>query len=449
MRCSERQPFNLESTQAMTHETHRPDLKSWVLSANQAGSDFPIQNLPHGVFRRRGSGEAFRGGVAIGEMILDMPAACTAGAFHGAASDAAEMAAASTLNGLMAMGPAAWSALRLRLSQLLRTGAPEAQKLAACLVAQSEAEYAVPAQIGDYTDFFTSYHHMMNAGRIFQPDKAELPNFKWLPIAYHGRASSVEISGTNFRRPLGQSKPPSADQPMFGPTRRLDYEMELGFFVGPGNARGESIAIDDADDHIFGVCLLNDWSARDVQAWESMPLGPFLAKNFITSISPWIVTLEALRPYRCALPREAGDPPTLAHLQASSERAEGGLDIQLEVRLQTAASGGTQMPLSRSSARHGYWSMAQMLTHHAEGGCNLRPGDLMGTGTQSGPTAGEEGCLLELSAGGRTPVLLANGETRSFLEDGDTVILRGWCERAGYARIGFGECRGTVLPAKG
>jgi len=431
----------------MLNETHAPELKSWVESANQPGCDFPIQNLPHGVFRRQGSAEAFRGGVAIGDMILDLPEACAAGAFSGLASDAAELAGASALNALMAMGPAAWSALRFRLSRILRAGAPEAQRLRACLVPQSAAEYAVPAQIGDYTDFFTSYNHMINAGRIFQPDKAELPNFKWLPIAYHGRSSSVEISGSNFHRPLGQTRPPDADQPVFGPTKRLDYEMELGFFVGAGNRRGKPIAIDDAEDHIFGVCLLNDWSARDVQGWESQPLGPFLAKNFLTSLSPWIVTLEALAPYRCDLPRQAGDPPTLAHLRASGRREQGGFDIQLEVSLLTPASAGAELRLSRSSFKHGYWSLAQMLTHHTEGGCNLRPGDLIGTGTQSGPARGEEGSLLELSAGGREPVRLANGESRTFLEDGDTVILRGWCGRAGFARIGFGECRGTVLPA--
>jgi fumarylacetoacetase len=431
----------------MLNETHALELKSWVESANQQGCDFPIQNLPHGVFRRRGTQEVFRGGVAIGDMILDMPAALVTGVFSGPAGAAAEMAGASTLNGLMAMGPEVWTALRFCLSRLLRVGAPEREKLQACLVPQTAAEYAVPAQIGDYTDFFTSYHHMMNAGRIFQPDKAELPNFKWLPIAYHGRSSSVEISGSKFHRPMGQTRPPQADQPVFGPTRRLDYEMELGLFVGPGNARGRTIPIDEAEDHIFGVCLLNDWSARDVQAWESQPLGPFLAKNFITSVSPWIVTLEALIPYRCELPRQAGDPPTLAHLQASGARARGAFDIQLEVSLQTPASGDALMRLSRSNFKHGYWSLAQMITHHAEGGCNLRPGDLMGTGTQSGPTRGEEGCLLELSVGGREPVKLANGETRTFLEDGDTVILHGWCERAGFARIGFGECSGTVLPA--
>ncbi|HSV47042.1 MAG TPA: fumarylacetoacetase [Ramlibacter sp.] len=431
--------------------SHDPALESWVASAHQEATDFPIQNLPHGVFRRKGTNEAFRGGVAIGDMILDMHAACAAGVFSGFAADAAEQAAGSALNGLMAMGPPAWSALRLRLSQLLRKGAPEAAALSDCLVSQREAEHALPARIGDYTDFFTSYHHMVNAGRIFLPDAPPLPNFKWLPIAYHGRASTVEISGSDFQRPHGQSRPPqgigTAAQPQHGPSARLDYELELGFFVGPGNARGEPVPLAQAEDHIFGLCLLNDWSARDVQAWEAMPLGPFLAKNFITSVSPWIVTLEALAPYRCALGRGPDDPQELAHLRLGEAAARAAFDIELEALLQTPRS-AAPMRLNRTNARHGYWSLAQMLAHHAEGGCRLRPGDLMGTGTQSGPLPGQEGCLLELSAGGRKPVELPNGESRAWLEDGDTVILRAWCERAGHARIGFGECRGTVLPAR-
>ncbi|HSV36981.1 MAG TPA: fumarylacetoacetase [Ramlibacter sp.] len=428
------------------NETHDPALRSWVASANSATTDFPIQNLPHGVFRAKGSGEAFRGGVAIGDMILDMGAACAVGAFDDIASEAAELAGGSTLNRLMALGPRAWSSLRLRLSQLLREGAPEAQVLRGCLVPQAAAEYAVPARIGDYTDFFTSWQHMLNAGRAFRPDAPPLPHFKWLPIAYHGRASSIEISGASFHRPLGQTRAPDDAQPRFGPSQRIDYEMELAFWVGPGNARGEPIAIDDAEAHIFGVSLFNDWSARDVQAWEAMPLGPFLAKNFLSTLSPWIVTLEALEPFRCPLPREATDPPALAHLNAANPNP--AFDLQLEVWLRTAASGDSAMRLSRSSFRHCYWSMAQMLTHHTEGGCNLNPGDLLGTGTQSGPEQGEQGCLLELSHGGQQPVQLLGGEMRGFLEDGDTVILRAWGEKPGAARIGFGECSGTLLPAR-
>ncbi|MEP6875458.1 MAG: fumarylacetoacetase [Burkholderiales bacterium] len=431
----------------MLNETHSPDLRSWIKSANVPGIDFPIQNLPHGVFRRRSAGEAFRGGIAIGDMILDLPAALRAGAFNGAARAVAEMACAPTLNGLMAMGAAAWSTLRLGLSRLLREAAPQVARLHACLVPQADAEYALPAQIGDFTDFFTSYHHMVNAGRVFQPDNPPLPNFKWLPIGYHGRSSSIDISGTGIRRPFGQSRAPSDETPRFGPTRRLDYEMELGAFIGTGNARGESIDVNVASQHIFGLCLLNDWSARDVQGWEAQPLGPFLAKNFASTISPWIVTLEALEPFQVALPREATDPQALPNLRHRNDAPEPGFDIELEVWLSTARSDGHAMRLSRSSFRHCYWSLAQMVAHHTEGGCNLRPGDLIGTGTQSGPGEGEQGCLLELSRGGRQPIALPNGESRGFLEDGDVVTLRAWCERDGHTRIGFGACSGEVLPA--
>jgi fumarylacetoacetase len=316
-------------------------------------------------------------------------------------------------------------------------------------VLQSEAEHAVPAQIGDYSDFFTSYDHMTNMSRIFQPDNsAVLPQFKWLPIAYHGRASSIEISGTPCQRPWGQGRPPGAAEPYYAPTKRLDYEMELAVYVGPGNERGKPIAIDDAENHLFGVCLLNDWSSRDVQGWESMPLGPFLAKSFLSAVSPWIVTMEALAPFRCAVTRKDGDPPVMPYLMPAGGNTQGGLDLQLEVRIETTRSNGDAMRLSRSSSRHSYWSMAQMLTHHTENGCNLRPGDLLATGTQSGPTDGEKGCLMELTFNGRVPIRLATGETREMLEDGDTIILRAWGEREGFVRIGLGESRGTVLPAR-
>jgi fumarylacetoacetase len=424
--------------------THDPSLSSWVTSANAPDTDFPIQNLPHGVFRRKGTRETWRGGVAIGDQVLDMAAAFMTGVFEPSTRVAALGASAGTLNGLMAMSPSAWSALRAELSRLLRADAPEAQRLRGCLVAQTDAEYTLPASIGDYTDFFTSTHHMLNAGRIFQPDAPPLPNFKWLPIAYHGRASSIEVSGTNFTRPLGQTRATGAAVPSFGPTARLDYEMELAFWVGAGNERGRPIAIDDAENHIFGLSLLNDWSARDVQGWEAMPLGPFLSKNFLSTVSPWIVTLEALAPFRCALPRDAGDPPTIANLWTSNPKP--AFDLQLEVWLQTLHS-KQPMRLSRSSFRHCYWSIAQMLTHHTEGGCNLRPGDLMGTGTQSGPFEGEQGCLLELTHGGTRPITLPDGQTRNYLENGDTVTLRAWGEKPGAAHIGFGECSGTVLPA--
>jgi fumarylacetoacetase len=426
----------------MLNATHDATLHSWVVSAQRPGTDFPLQNLPHGIFRRRGSHEPWRGGVAIGDAILDMAAACGHGVFHGAALAAAQAASASTLNGLMALGPAAWSALRLALSKLLREGAPEAHVLRDCLVPQADAEYTLPAQIGDYTDFLTSQYHALNAGRILQSTNPLLAHFKWLPIGYHGRASTVAISGTPVARPNGQTRAPDAAAPRFGPTQRLDYELELGIFVGPGNPHGAAIAIDDADNHAFGLCLLNDWSARDVQAWESMPLGPFMSKNFLTSVSPWIVTLEALAPFRVPLPRELGDPAALPYLQSDGVQA---LDIQLEAWL-TPQGEAQATCVSRTSYRHAYWTVAHMLAQHTSNGCQLRPGDLLGTGTQSGPGAGEAGCLLELTRGGQSPLELPNSVRRSYLQDGDQVLLRGACEREGFARIGFGACDGQIVP---
>ncbi|CAM3665126.1 fumarylacetoacetase [Polaromonas hydrogenivorans] len=437
----------------MTHlnETHDPALRSWVESANQATNDFPLQNLPFAVFRRQGSGEAFRGGVAIGEQILDLALAAASGAFTGEAAGALQAASGETLNTLMALGQPSWSALRLALSRALREGAAEQARLAACLVPQSDAEFAVPARIGDYTDFYTSVHHATNIGRQFRPDNPLLPNFKWIPIGYHGRASSIKVSGQTFPRPVGQTLPPGATEPTFGPCKRLDYELELGVFMGSGNALGERIAITDAEASVFGLCLLNDWSARDIQAWEYQPLGPFLSKNFATTISPWIVTLEALAPYRVPFTRPEGDPQPLPYLDAPANWAQGAMDVQLEVLLQTQAmrdAGEDAARLSRTSYRHAYWTVAQMVAHHTVNGCNLQPGDLLGTGTLSGPTLDEAGALIELTVGGKQLLTLPNGQTRGYLEDGDAVVLRGWCEKAGAARIGFGECVGTVLPAR-
>jgi fumarylacetoacetase len=428
--------------------THDPQLTSWVESANVKGIDFPIQNLPHGVFRRAGSTEAFRGGVAIGDQILDMAAACELDVFSPDVRAAAIAASEDKLNHLMTMGRPAWRALRSELSRLLRSGSPERSRLVACLVPQSEAEYGLPARVGDFTDFFASWDHMTNMGRMFQPDNPELPQFKWLPIAYHGRASTVEISGASFQRPWGQGRAPGTAEPYYAPTKRLDYEMEIGCWMGPGNRRGEPIHIDAAEDHLFGVCLLNDWSSRDVQGWESIPLGPFLAKNFLTTVSPWIVTWEALAPFRCPVRREAGDPPTLPHLMPQAGNAKGGLDLAIEVSLITPKSDGQAQQLSLSSTRHAYWSFAQMLVHHTENGCAMAPGDLMGSGTNSGPSESEKGCLMELSYAGQRPIALPNGETRAMLEDGDTVVLRAWAEAPGAVRIGLGECSGTVLPAR-
>jgi fumarylacetoacetase len=352
----------------------------------------------------------------------------------------------------MAAGPAAWSALRLALSRALRSGAPQQAALQSCLVPQAQAQFALPAHIGDYTDFYTSIYHATAVGKLFRPDNPLLPNYKWMPIAYHGRCSSIAISGQQFQRPSGQILIPGEATPVLAASRRLDYELELGVFIGRGNALGTPIAIESAESNVFGLCLLNDWSARDLQAWEYQPLGPFLGKNFATTISPWIVTLEALEPYRVAWTRPAADPQPLPYLDSPELRFRGAIDIQLECLLQTEAmrrSGQDAWRLSRSSFRHAYWNIAQMVAHHTVNGCNLRPGDLLGTGTQSGPEAAEAGSLLELSAGGKQPLTLAHGETRRFLEDGDAVIMRGWCEREDAARVGFGEVVGRVLPHAG
>jgi fumarylacetoacetase len=432
------------------NETHDPALTSWVESANVAGADFPLQNLPFGVFRRDGSSEAFGGGVAIGDQILDLSAAHAAGAFDGLAARAASSGSQATLNALMAMGHQAGSALRLALSRALRRGSALEPRVRGCLVPQADAEYTVPAAIGDYTDFYTSIHHATHIGRQFRPDNPLLPNYKWVPIGYHGRGSSIAVSGQAFPRPLGQTMAPGASMPVLAPSQRLDYELELGVFVGTGNALGSRVAISDAESHVFGLCLLNDWSARDIQGWEYQPLGPFLSKNFATTISPWIVTLEALAPYRAPWTRPASDPQPLPYLDSPALRASGAFDIQLEVLIETGKMRvARQSParLSCTSYRHAYWTMAQMVAHHTVNGCNLQTGDLLGSGTLSGPTATEAGALIELTVGGKQPVILPSGESRTFLEDGDSVIMRGWCEAPGAARIGFGEVRGQVLPA--
>ncbi len=430
--------------------THDPGLKSWVVSANAVNGEFPIQNLPFASFRRAHSAEPFRGGVAIGDQVLDLAALHALGVFEGPAAAALAACSASALNGFMAQGAHAAAALRSALSGALRAGAPLEARLRALLVPQAAVQYRLAANIGDFTDFYASIYHATAVGRLFRPDNPLLPNYKWVPIAYHGRASSVRVSGFDFRRPLGQLLLPGAAQPVLAPARRLDYELELGVFVGRGNELGAPVALVEAEQHIFGLCLLNDWSARDIQAWEYQPLGPFLSKSFATTVSPWVVTLEALAPFRAPLARPAGEPAPLAYLDAPTLRATGGIDIQLEVWLQSARMRAAGIPaqcLSHSSFRDAWWTVAQMLTHHTVNGCNLSAGDLLGTGTQSGPTPEQAGSLLELTAGGKQAIALPEGEQRTFLEDGDRVTLRGWCERAGYVRIGFGEATGTVLPA--
>ncbi|WP_367350514.1 fumarylacetoacetase [Ottowia sp.] len=430
--------------------THDPRLTSWVASANGGQTDFPIQNLPFAVFRRLGSSEAWRGGVAIGDQIVDMAAAVAAGVFSGAAEAPARAAAQSTLNDLMQMGPQPSSDLRQALSKTLQTGSAQEIALRACLVPQAEAEYRVPARIGDYTDFYTSVHHATNIGKQFRPDNPLLPNYKWVPIGYHGRSSSIGVSGQQFKRPRGQTMAPGADAPVFKPCARLDIELEMGVFVGQPNELGEPVGIEQAEDHIFGIVLFNDWSARDIQGWEYQPLGPFLSKNFASTISPWIVTLEALAPFRAPFAHPADDPQPLPYLSSPANAEQGALDIELEALIQTPsmrAAGTAPARLCLTNYRYAYWTAAQMVAHHTVNGCNLQPGDLLGTGTLSGPTLDSACALIELTTGGKNPVQLPGGETRTWLEDGDTVVLRGWCERPGATRIGFGECAGTVLPA--
>ncbi len=432
------------------NETHSATLTSWVTSANHH-SDFPIQNLPFAIFRRAGTHENFRGGVAIGDQILDMAAAAKSGVFTDLAQAAANAAAEATLNTLMGMGKTANAALRLALSKALRSDSEAQTALQKCLVAQQDAEYGLPCQIGDYTDFYTSIYHATAVGSLFRPDNPLLPNYKWVPIGYHGRASTIGVSGQQFHRPVGQLKTPDADEPTLGPCKRLDYELEMGIFIGQGTELGDRVAIEDAEDYVFGMCLFNDWSARDIQAWEYQPLGPFLAKNFASTISPWIITTEALAPFRTGFSHPENDPQPMAYLTSATNTEAGGFDISLECFIQTESmrkAGLDAAKVSESSFKHSYWTVAQMVTHHTLSGCKMNTGDLFGSGTQSGPSHEEAGSLLELSRGGKESITLPNGESRKFLEDGDSVIFRGYCEREGAVRIGFGEVVGTVLPAK-
>lgn len=429
------------------NETHEPSLKSWVDSANGVATDFPIQNLPFASFRSAGSNEAFRGGVAIGDQILDLEAVADAGIFDGLAQEAVALCVLEDLNEFMSMGKEAWSALRLALSRALREGSPHQDQLEYTLIAQADAEYKLPCRITDYTDFYTSVHHASAVGALFRPDNPLLPNYKWVPIGYHGRASSIGVSGQSFPRPCGQTKAPDADTPSFGPAKRLDYEVEMGIYIGKGNALGDAIDIEQAEDHVFGLCLFNDWSARDIQAWEYQPLGPFLAKNFASTVSPWIVTTEALAPFRGHFTRDSEDPQPLPYLTSAQNTEAGSFDVALDCLIQTSAS-DVENHLSTSNFKYSYWTVAQMVTHHTVNGCNLQAGDLLGTGTQSGPEANEAGSLLELTNGGKQAITLSNGETRTFIEDGDTVIMRGYCQREGAKRIGFGEVISTVTPSR-
>jgi len=433
------------------NETHDPNLRSWVPSANNQGCEFPVQNLPFGVFKRDNSDEPL-GCVAIGDYLIALADILDKGLLNGRGKEAAKAASGSALNSLMALGSAFWTDLRRQLSLLLIEGGAESE-LQPALVAMADAEMCMPAEVGDYTDFYSSINHARNVGSLLRPDNPLLPNYKHIPIAYHGRSSSIRISGTPSKRPLGQLKPPESETPVLGICKRLDYETELGVFIGPGNQLGEAIGLDDAESHIFGFCILNDWSARDIQAWEYQPLGPFLAKNFSTTISPWIVTTEALAPYRKEMyQRPDGDPEPLAYLTSDSHEKFGALDINLEVAISTSEMRKTQEQphlIGSPVFKEMYWSVFQMLTHHTIGGCDLRPGDFYGSGTISGTKKNQLGSLLEVTLGGKEPIKFPNGEIRTFLEDGDEVVMKAWCQNEGGVKIGFGECRSVVLQASG
>jgi fumarylacetoacetase len=438
------------------NETHDPTVRSWVDSANHPQSDFPIQNLPFGVYRRRGTEDAPQIGIAIGDYALDLAASIGEGLLPGISADTSIACRAGTLNSLMALGKSEWSRLRRELHDLLRANGPasEATRKAVQqrLLPMRELEMLLPVEIGDYTDFYASIYHATHVGSLFRPENPLMPNYKHLPVAYHGRASSIVVSGTPVRRPLGQSRLRSSEPVRFGPTQQLDYELEMGFFIGPGNRLGQPISMDRAEDSIFGLCLVNDWSARDIQAWEGQPLGPFLAKNFATTISPWVVNLEALAPFRVpAYQRSDGDPELLPYLSSAGDRALGGIDIGVEVLIcseRMRQQNCQPLRLSRGNLRDMYWTLAQMLTHHTSNGCNVRTGDLLATGTISGDSKSSLGCLLELTRQGNEPIGLPSGEVRGFLEDGDEVIMRARCESSSAVPIGFGLNCGRVQPAE-
>jgi fumarylacetoacetase len=435
--------------------THDPSLRSWVESANEPGTDFPVQNLPLGVFRYRGEGPS-RIGCAIGDSVLDLAACAERGLLRGLPVDVEEACRAARLDGLMALEPRVRATLRQRLSHLLRaegalvTARTEAANV---LVPREDARMELPAAVGDYSDFYASVFHATNLGKMLRPDNPLLPNYKWVPIGYHGRASSLVVSGTPVRRPCGQAAPAGGGAPSFGPSRSLDYELEVGALLGPGNPLGEPVPIAAAEDRVFGLCLVNDWSARDLQRWEYQPLGPFLGKSFATSLSPWVVTLEALAPYRVpAFARPEGDPRPLPYLAHDENEARGGIDVRLEVLLssrQMREKGLPPLGAAGSNLRDLYWTLAQLVAHHTSNGCNLRPGDLIATGTVSGADEGSWGSLVERTWRGTRPLVLPSGEERRFLEDGDEVVLRGRCEREGFATIGLGECRGEIVGTDG
>ena len=419
-------------------DTNDPALESWVESANAAGCDFPIQNLPFGRFKRDDD-LAWQIGVAVGDQVLDLRRA--------------GLIDSQDMNRLMRLPVPPRRALREAVSEGLRKGSVLRGRFEAALVPQEDVELGLPCKIGDYTDFYVGIHHATAVGKLFRPDNPLLPNYKWVPVGYHGRASTINASGHHFHRPMGQLMAAGGAQPEMKPTSRLDFELELGIFIGRPNAQGMPITMEQAEEHVFGLALFNDWSARDIQAWEYQPLGPFLAKSFASTVSPWIVTTEALAPFRRAFERPAGDPQPLPYLDSAANRAAGAIDIVLEAWLQTdrmRKEGHAGDRISTSNYAHAaYWTMAQLVAHHTVNGCSLNAGDLFGSGTLSGAKPDQAGSLLELSQGGKRALRLSNGEERTFLQDGDSIILRGSCEREGFRRIGFGECRATVLPARG
>jgi fumarylacetoacetase len=431
------------------NETHDPNLKSWVESANDPNTDFPIQNLPFCAFRHKSIDFGSRIGVRIGDTIIDLED------LRGRNPSDWWLTAPRPWNfdNLARLAPRAARKIREFLFAGLKEDAADELKneIRGAMLPAAEVHYFPVFAIGDYTDFYCSIYHATNVGSMFRPDNPLMPNYKWIPIGYHGRASSIVVSGTDIKRPNGQNRSDQEMPPIFVPCKNLDYEMELGFFVGQGNELGRPIPISEAEDHIFGVCLVNDWSARDIQAWEYQPLGPFLAKNFATTISPFVVTMEALAPFRTkAFERDPNDPQPLDYLSDEQNQKFGGLDINLEVYIQTEKMRNEKIEpylLSRSNTKDLYWTIGQMLTHHTSNGCNLQTGDLIATGTVSGKEKSERGCLLELTWRGTEPLSLPSGEQRRFLEDGDEIIMKGFCEREGFHRIGLGECRGRILPA--
>lgn len=436
------------------NETHDPNLKSWIESANSPDTDFPIQNLPFCVFEPHEDPDDRQAGILIGDYVLSLAGCYNSGIFPNLESYIGDTLIYGDIDVFSSqLTPQELSNFRQRLIEILRDDANQETReiVEKQLTLISDVEFSVPLPIGDYTDFYCSIFHATNVGAMFRPDNPLLPNYKYVPIGYHGRASSIVVSGTNVKRPKGQNRADQDAPPVFMPCKNLDYEMEVGFFVGKGNNLGEPIPIEQAEEHIFGLCLVNDWSARDIQAWEYQPLGPFLAKNFATTVSPFVVTMEALAPFRVpAFERPEGDPAPLDYLNGAENQKFGGIDIKLEVYLQTEkmrAENVEPFLLSRSNMKDLYWTIGQMLTHHASNGCNLQTGDLIATGTVSGKEKGERGCLLELTWRGKEPIQLPNGEERRFLEDGDEIIMKGFCEREGFRRIGFGTCRGRILPA--